>query len=230
VRILVVEDHPKTAALIARGLREQTYSVDVAASGEEALWLGREHRYDAVLLDVMLPDQDGFTVLEELRQAECWAPVVMVTARSSVEDRIRGLDGGADDYLVKPFSFEELLARVRAVARRGHVPRPTALVVGDLVIDPATHAVSRAAAPIHLTPKEFALLEYLARRADEVVPRRELLEACWDFAFSGDPNVLDVFIRTLRLKVDRPFGCRSIKTVRGIGYRLDTGECRALPA
>jgi two-component system OmpR family response regulator len=224
VRILLVEDHPKTAALVARGLRESTYAVDVAADADEALWYAGELAYDAVLLDVMLAGRDGFEVLAELRAADCWAPVIMVTARSSVADRVLGLDLGADDYLVKPFSVDELLARVRAVIRRGAHPRASTIVVGDLVIDPARHTVTRGDVEIPLTPKEFALLEVLARRPGDTVGRRELLESCWDFAFSGDPNVLDVFIRTLRLKVDRPFGRHSIETVRGVGYRLHADE------
>ncbi len=220
MRVLVVEDHPKTSALIARGLREHAFAVDVAINGSDGIWLGREISYDAVILDVMLPGMDGFAVLDQLRRSGCWAPVLMLTARSSVPDRVRGLDGGADDYLVKPFSFEELLARLRALARRGAPPRPAVLTVGDLVVDPASRSVHRGRVPIRLTAKEFALLEILARRAGDTVPRAELLRRCWDDAFDGDPNVLDVYIRYLRHKIDRPFGSRSIETVRGVGYRL----------
>ena len=220
MRVLVVEDHPKTAALIARGLREHSYAVDVALTGGDGVWLGREHHYDAVILDVMLPDVTGFAVLGQLRAAGRWAPVLMLTARSSVPDRIRGLDGGADDYLVKPFSFSELLARLRALVRRGATPRPAVLTVGDLAVDPASRAVQRGGVAIRLTAKEFALLEILARRAGDTVPRGELLQRCWDTAFDGDPNILDVYIRHLREKIDRPFGQRSIETVRGVGYRL----------
>jgi two-component system OmpR family response regulator len=224
MRVLVVEDHQKTAALIARGLREHAYAVDVAGTGRDGVWLGTAHDYDLMILDVMLPDIDGFAVLEELRASGRWAPVLLLTARTSVPDRIHGLDSGADDYLVKPFSFGELLARARALIRRESQPRPTTLTVDDLTIDPASHAVHRGAAPIRLTAKEFALLEILARRADEVVPRADLLARCWDDAFDGDSNVLDVFIRYLRQKIDRPFGRQSIETVRGVGYRLRSGE------
>jgi two-component system OmpR family response regulator len=224
MRVLVVEDHQKTAALIARGLREHAYAVDVAGTGRDGIWLGTAHDYDLMILDVMLPDIDGFAVLEELRASGRWAPVLLLTARASVPDRIHGLDSGADDYLVKPFSFGELLARARALIRRESRPRPTTLTVDDLTIDPASHAVHRGATPIRLTAKEFALLEVLARRAGEVVPRAELLARCWDDAFDGDSNVLDVFIRYLRQKIDRPFGRQSIETVRGVGYRLRSGE------
>jgi two-component system OmpR family response regulator len=220
MRVLVVEDHPKTSALMARGLREHSYAVDVARTGGEGVWLGRENHYDAVILDVMLPDLDGFTVLSQLRAAGRWAPVLMLTARSSVPDRVRGLDQGADDYLVKPFAFSELLARLRALARRGAPPRPATLTVGDLVLDPASRTVRRGGVPIRLTAKEFALLEILACHAGDAVARRELLERCWDTAFDGDPNILDVYIGFLRRKIDRPFGCASIQTVRGVGYRL----------
>jgi two-component system, OmpR family, response regulator len=224
MRVLVVEDHQKTAALIARGLREHAYAVDVAGTGRDGVWLGAAHDYDLMILDVMLPDIDGFAVLEELRASGRWAPVLLLTARASVPDRIHGLDSGADDYLVKPFSFGELLARARALIRRGSRPRPATLTVDDLTIDPASRAVHRGAAPIRLTAKEFALLEVLARRAGEVVPRADLLARCWDDAFDGDSNVLDVFIRYLRQKIDRPFGRQSIETVRGVGYRLRSGE------
>jgi two-component system OmpR family response regulator len=221
MRVLLVEDHPKTSALVARGLREHSYAVDVALTGSDGVWLGQENHYDAVVLDVMLPDTDGFTVLRQLRAAGRWAPVLMLTARSSVPDRVRGLDEGADDYLVKPFSFSELLARLRALARRGAPPRPAILTAGDLVLDPASRAVRRGDVPIGLTAKEFAILEILAARAGDTVHRRELLARCWDHAFDGDPNVLDVYIRYLRRKIDLPFGLRSIETVRGVGYRLN---------
>lgn len=223
MRVLVVEDHQKTAALIARGLREHAYAVDVAGTGSDGVWLGTTHDYDVMILDVMLPDIDGFAVLDELRASARWAPVLLLTARASVPDRIHGLDSGADDYLVKPFSFGELLARVRALTRRGSQPRPATLTVDDLTIDPASRAVHRGTAPIRLTAKEFALLEILARRAGQVVPRADLLARCWDDAFDGDSNVLDVFIRYLRQKIDRPFGRQSIETVRGVGYRLRSG-------
>jgi two-component system, OmpR family, response regulator len=223
MRVLVVEDHRKTSALIARGLREHAYAVDEAATGTDGVWRGMTHDYDVMIVDVMLPDIDGFAVLRELRASGRWAPVLMLTARASVPDRVHGLDSGADDYLVKPFSFGELLARVRALTRRGTRPRPATLAVGDLTLDPATRAVHRGTAPVRLTAKEFALLEILARRADQVVPRADLLARCWDDAFDGDSNVLDVYIRYLREKIDRPFGRQSIETVRGVGYRLRSG-------
>jgi DNA-binding response OmpR family regulator len=222
MRVLVVEDHAKTAALMARGLRERSYAVDVALTGGDGIWLGRENHYDAVILDVMLPDVDGFTVLGQLRAAGRWAPVLMLTARSAVHDRVRGLDEGADDYLVKPFSFSELLARLRALVRRGAAPRPAVVTAGDLFLDPASHAVCRGTVAIRLTAKEFALLEVLASRAGDTVSRGELLARCWDAAFDGDPNILDVYIRHLRTKIDRPFGCQSIETVRGVGYRMNS--------
>ena len=212
------------AALVRRGLEEEGYAVDVANDGEEAVWLGRENPYDAIVLDVMLgagaTALDGFEVCRRLRLADRWSPVLMLTARDAVHDRVRGLDAGADDYLTKPFSFEELLARVRALIRRGTEQRPTTLVVGELRLDPASHEVWRNDRPIELTSKEFALLEFLMRRAGEVLTRAALIEHVWDFAYEGDSNVVDVHIRNLRMKIDRPFGRASLETVRRVGYRL----------
>ncbi|MGH2594365.1 MAG: response regulator transcription factor [Actinomycetota bacterium] len=224
MRVLVVEDSVKMAALVRRGLEEEGYAVDVAHDGEEAVWLGRENPYDAIVLDVMLgagpTALDGFEVCRRLRQADRWSPVLMLTARDAVHDRVRGLDAGADDYLTKPFSFEELLARVRALIRRGTEQRPTTLAVGDLRLDPASHEVWRDDLLIELTSKEFALLEFLMRRAGEVLTRGALIEHVWDFAYDGDSNVVDVHIRNLRMKIDRPFGRASLETVRRVGYRL----------
>ena len=220
MRALVVEDEVKMAGLLKRGLEEEGYAVDVAGDGREALWYASENLYDAIVLDVMLPDADGLEVCRRLREAGRWSPVLMLTARDGVPDRIAGLDAGADDYLTKPFSFAELLARLRALVRRGTPERPPVLRVGDLELDPATRRVSRGRVPVELTAKEFALLEYLMRHPDEVLTRTRLIEHVWDFAYDGDSNVVDVYIRYLREKVDRPFGKRSLETVRGAGYRL----------
>ncbi len=220
MRILVVEDEPKMSGLLRRGLVEERYAVDVARNGEDAVWAATENPYDAIVLDVMLPDFDGFEVCRQLRAAGRWAPVLMLTARDAVPDRVTGLDVGADDYLTKPFSFSELLARLRALLRRGAAARPVALQAGDLLLDPATRLVRRGATPIELTAKEFALLEYLLRHPGEVLTRSRLIEHVWDFSYDGDSNVVDVYMRYLRLKIDRPFGRDSIESVRGIGYRL----------
>ena len=220
MRILVVEDEKKMAVLIRRGLREEGFSVDVADRGEDALWRASATDYDAIVLDVMLPGIDGFETCRRLRGDGVWAPVLMLTARDAVEDRVAGLDGGADDYLVKPFSFAELLARLRALARRGPVDRPTVLGVGDLRLDPATRQVWRGETEIALSTKEFALLEAFMRRPGEVLSRFQLLEHAWDFGYENRSNVVDVYVRYLREKIDRPFGVNSIETVRGAGYRL----------
>jgi two-component system, OmpR family, response regulator len=220
MRALVVEDGSKMAALLRRGLQEEGFAVDVAANGEDGSWLGTENDYDVILLDVLLPDVDGFEVCRRLRAADRWAPILMLTARDGVRDRVAGLDAGADDYLTKPFAFDELLARVRALLRRGPSERPPLLAVGDLVLDPATRRVARGDREIDLTPKEFGLLELFLRHAGEALSRTRIIEHVWDFAYEGDSNVVDVYVRYLREKVDRPFGRRSIETVRGVGYRL----------
>jgi len=220
VRVLVVEDEVKMAGLLKRGLEEEGYAVDMSGTGQDALWLASENPYDAVVLDVMLPDFDGFEVCRRLRAAGRWSPVLMLTARDAVPDRVSGLDAGADDYLTKPFSFAELLARLRALVRRGATERPPFLAVGDLTLDPATRRVTRTGIPVELTAKEFALLEYFMRHPGEVLSRTRLIEHVWDFAYEGDSNVVDVYVRYLREKVDRPFGSDSIETVRGAGYRL----------
>jgi len=220
MRVLVVEDEPKLAALVARALREEGHPTDVASRGEEAVLLAQTAPYDAIVLDVMLPDFDGFEVLRRIRERELWTPVLMLTARDAISDRVGALDSGADDYLTKPFSFAELLARVRAVARRGQVERPTILTAGDLRLDPAEHRVWRGETEIELSSREFALLELLMRRAGLTLSRLQLIEGAWDIAFEARSNVVDVYIRYLREKIDRPFGRSSIETVRGVGYRL----------
>jgi two-component system OmpR family response regulator len=220
MRILVVEDADRMAALLGRGLRDEGYAVDVVATGEEAVWMASENPYDAVLLDVMLPDLDGFEVCRRIRAAGQWAPVLMLTARDAVQDRVRGLDVGADDYLTKPFAFAELLARMRALVRRGKSERPQLLAAGDLTLDPASREVRRGEQAIALTPKEFSLLEFFMRHPGEVLTRTRLIEHVWDFAFDGDSNVVEVYVRYLREKIDRPFGKETLETVRGVGYRL----------
>jgi two-component system, OmpR family, response regulator len=223
VRVLVVEDSHKMAGLIRRGLSEEGYAVDFASNGRDAVWMAKEYPFDAVVLDVMLPDLDGFEVCRQIRDAERWAPVLMLTARDAVSDRVKGLDVGADDYLTKPFAFVELLARLRALIRRGDHERPPVLTAGGLTMDPATKAVHRGDHAIALTAKELSLLEYFMRHPGEVLTRTRLIEHVWDFAYDGDSNVVDVYVRYLREKVDRPFGKDSIETVRGIGYRLRDG-------
>jgi two-component system, OmpR family, response regulator len=220
MRVMVVEDETKMAGLLRRALVEEGYAVDVVAEAADAVSLATEYAFDAIVLDVMLPDGDGFGVSRALRSAGRWVPILMLTARDAVADRVEGLDAGADDYLTKPFALDELLARLRAMIRRGAAERPAALTVGDLVLDPRSRAVSRGNLAIDLTAKEFALLEYLMRHPGDVIGRGELLEHVWDFAYDGDSNVVDVYIRYLRNKVDRPFDAETIETVRGAGYRL----------
>lgn len=220
MRVLVVEDELRMASLIRRGLAEEGLAVDVAARGEDALWMAEAADYDAIVVDVMLPGISGFETCERLRKRKIWAPVLMLTARDSVEDRVEGLDNGADDYLVKPFAFAELLARLRALVRRGELERPNVLAVDDLRLDPATRRVWRRDAEIHLSAKEFAVLETFMRRPDQVLTRDYLLEHAWDFAYENRSNVVDVYIRHLRSKIDEPFGRHTLETVRGAGYRL----------
>jgi two-component system OmpR family response regulator len=220
MRVLVVEDDVKMAALLRRGLVEEGLSADLARTGDDALWMAAATEYDAIVLDVMLPGADGFEVCRRLREAGRWAPVLMLTARDAVEDRVTGLDAGADDYLTKPFSFAELLARLRALARRPPLERPAVVEVGDLRLDPATRQVWRDGTEIDLSAKEFALLETFMRRPGEVLSRYQLLEHCWDYGYENRSNVVDVYVRYLREKVDRPFGRTSLETVRGAGYRL----------
>jgi two-component system OmpR family response regulator len=220
MRILVVEDEPKMAALVRRGLIEEGHAADVAGRGEDAVWMAEAHAYDAIVLDVMLPGMSGYDACRRLRSAGVWTPVLMLTARDAVEDRVAGLDAGADDYLTKPFSLVELFARLRALIRRGDVERPTELVVGDLRLDPASRRVWRGQTEVQLSPKEFALLETFMRRPGQVLSRLQLLEHAWDFAYENRSNVIDVYVRYLREKLDRPFARNSLETVRGTGYRL----------
>jgi two-component system OmpR family response regulator len=220
MRLLVVEDDEKMASVLKRGLEREGYAVDVAATGQDALWAGRELPYDAVVLDAMIPVPDGFDVCRQLREAGKWMPVMMLTARDSVDDRVRGLDAGADDYLPKPFSFAELFARLRALLRRDVGERPSVLCAGDLRLDPATKSVTRGDDPISLSAREFALLELLLRHKGEVLSRTAIIDHVWDFAYDGTSNVVDVYVRYVRDKIDRPFGRHAIETLRGAGYRL----------
>jgi two-component system, OmpR family, response regulator len=220
MRVLVVEDQAKMRALLVRGLQEGGYAVDAVPDGPSALHQATETAYDAIVLDVMLPGLDGFEVLRRLREAERWTPVVMLTARGAVRDRVHGLDGGADDYLVKPFAFSELLSRLRAVIRRGRPARPVALTAGPLVLDPATRTTTVADVDVQLSPREFAVLEMLLERDGGVVTRTELLDSVWDSSYDGISNVVDVYVRNLRDKIDRRFGVQLIHTVRGVGYRV----------
>jgi two-component system OmpR family response regulator len=220
MRVLVVEDEVKMAALIRRGLVEQGLAADVAPSGEEALVMAGSSEYDAIVLDVILPGIDGFATCRRLREDGVWAPVLMLTARGAVEDRVAGLDGGADDYLTKPFSFAELLARLRALVRRGQNERPAVLEVGDLRLDPATRQVWRGETEIALSAKEFAVLEAFMRRPGHVLSRLQLLEQAWEYDYEHRSNVIEVYVRYLRRKIDMPFGVESIETIRGAGYRM----------
>jgi two-component system OmpR family response regulator len=220
MKVLVVEDELKMASLLLRGFRQNGDTADVSRTGEDALWMSAATNYDAIVLDVMLPGIDGFETLAQLRRSGSWTPVLMLTARDAVEDRIAGLDVGADDYLTKPFSFPELLARLRAIARRGPVERPTILEVGDLRLDPATRQAWRGTTEIELTAKEFALLDAFMRRPGDVLSRDHLLEQAWDMHYDNRSNVVAVYVNYLRDKIDRPFGAASLETVRGAGYRL----------
>ena len=220
VRVLIVEDDVPLASALRRGLRAEGMVADVAVRGEDALWMVGSAEFDAVVLDVMLPGIDGFETCRRLRGDGIWTPIIMLTARDAVDDRVQGLDAGADDYMVKPFSLAELLARLRALARRGPVERPAVLSVGDLHLDPATREVRRGDTEISLSAKEFALLEGFMRRPGEVLSQLQLLEHAWDYDYENRSNVVEVYVRYLREKVDRPFGVQSIETVRGAGYRL----------
>jgi two-component system OmpR family response regulator len=224
VRVLVVEDEVKLAELLKRGLGEEGHVVDIAGTGTDASWMARAVAYDAIVLDVMLPERDGFAVCAELREAGVWSPVLMLTARDAVEDRVAGLDSGADDYLTKPFSFHELNARLRALVRRAPIARPTALEVGDLRLDPATRRAWHGEVELDLSAKEFALFEAFMRRPGEALSRLQLIERAWDVAYEPRSNVVDVYVRYLREKIDRPFGTHRLETVRGVGYRLRADE------
>jgi two-component system OmpR family response regulator len=215
-----VDDEPRLAEGLKRGLEAEGFAVDVAHTGTDGLWLAREQQYAAILLDIMLPGMNGYVVCRTLRDEENWTPVLMLTAKDGEWDQVEGLDTGADDYLTKPFSFAVLLARVRALIRRGAGARPATLAVGDLTLDPASREVKRGDAAIEVTTREFAVLEFLMRRAGQVVSKSEILDGVWDFAFEGDPNIVEVYIGHLRSKIDRPFGRDSIRTIRGAGYRI----------
>jgi two-component system OmpR family response regulator len=223
MRVLVVEDEVKLAKLVRQGLRGEGLLADVAVKGEDALWMATANRYDVIVLDVNLPGIDGFETCRRLRAEGLRTPILMLTARDGVADRVAGLDTGADDYLVKPFDFNELLARLRALVRRGPVEREAMLEVGDLVLDPASREVRRGQTTIELSTKEFQLLEVFMRRPGEVLSRYALLEGAWDMEYENRSNIVDVYVRYLREKVDRPFGVESFETVRGAGYRLRPG-------
>lgn len=220
MRVLVVDDERRLARSLKLGLEAEGFAVDVAHDGTDGLWLAREHPYDAMVLDLMLPGINGYKVCETLRTEGNWTPILMLTAKDGEWDQVEGLDTGADDYLTKPFSFPVLVARLRAVARRGAPERPTALEIGDLVVDPAAREVRRGDVAISLTAREFAVLAFLARHKGDVVSKRQVLDAVWDGDFDGDPNIVEVYVRHLRNKVDRPFAREAIQTVRGAGYRL----------
>ena len=220
MRILVVEDERRLASSLRAGLEAEGFAVDTAYDGQEGLWHAREHAYDAILLDIMLPGLNGYKVCETLRAEENWTPIIMLTAKDGDWDQIEALDTGADDYVTKPFSFQVLLARLRSLLRRGGPERPVVLTVGDLSLDPAARTVARAGAEIRLTSREFSLLEFLMRRQGQVVTKTDILDHVWDYAFDGDPNIVEVYIGRLRRKVDRPFGRTDIETLRGSGYRL----------
>jgi two-component system OmpR family response regulator len=220
MRILIVEDDARMAAALRRGFEAEAIAVDVAAGGEDALWRAESTAYGAIVLDLMLPGIDGIETCRRLRAAEVWTPILMLTARGAVHDRVRGLNSGADDYLIKPFSFEELLARVRALSRRDAGPRPAVLTVGDLRLDPATHRAWRGPTEIDLSAREVAILEAFMRRPGQILSRYDLLETVWSGEFDHRSNVVDVAVRRLRDKIDRPFGVETIETVRGAGYRL----------
>ena len=224
MRILVVEDDKRLAATIRRGLEAEGFSVDNALNGEDGVWLASENPYDAIVLDIMLPKLNGFQVCARLREAGNWTPILMLTAKDGDLDEAEALDTGADDYLTKPFSYVVLVAHLRALLRRGSVERPAVLAVGDLEVDPATRICSRGGVVIELTAKELAIVEFLARRSGEVVSKAELLEHAWDFAYDGDPSVIEVHVSNIRRKIDKPFGTTSLLTVRGSGYRLVAGN------
>lgn len=223
MRILVVDDEVRLVDGVRRGLEAEGFAVDVAANGVDGLWMAQEHSYDAIVLDIMMPGMNGYTVCERLRAEGDWTPILMLTAKDGEWDEVEALDTGADDFLSKPFSYAVLVARLRSLVRRGVRERPVVLEVGDLRLDPATKRVQRGDTEIDLTSRELAVLEYLLRNAGDVVSKRQVLENVWDVDFEGDPNIVEVYVRHLRNKVDRPFGRASIETLRGSGYRLARG-------
>lgn len=221
MRVLVVEDEKRLAAGLRKGLEADGFAVDIALNGTDGLWLAQQEPYDAIVLDLMLPEVSGYEICERLREARNWTPILMLTARDGASDEVRALDTGADDYLTKPFAHAVLVARLRALLRRGATERPAVLEAGDLRLDPAAHRVWRDGTELELTAREMELLEFLLRRAGEVVSKTEILAHVWDYDFEGDPNIVEVYVGHLRNKVDRPFGRRAIETIRGAGYRLD---------
>lgn len=221
MRILVVEDDKQLASTLRRGLEGEGYAVDVALDGREGEWLAAENAYDVLVLDVMLPELAGDALCARRREAGDWTPILMLTARSGPEQEARALDAGADDFLAKPFSFVVLQARLRALVRRGRHERPAVLTAGDLGLDPARHLVWRGDSPVELTPRQFALLEFLLSRVGDVVSKATIIEHLWDFSYDGDPNIVEVYVGQLRQRIDRPFGRASLQTVRRVGYRLD---------
>jgi two-component system, OmpR family, response regulator len=220
MRILAVEDQRKLAAAIKRGLEAEGFAVDVATNGEDGLWLAREQPYDAIVLDILLPKLNGYKVCATLRDEGNWTPILMLSAKSGEWDEAEALDTGADDFLAKPFSYVVLVARLRALLRRGARSRPSVLQAGDLTLDPAAHTCRRGDSELALSPREFSLLEFLLRRAGQVVSKAEILDHVWDFDFDGDDNIVEVYVRYLRRKIDLPFGRQAIETLRGVGYRL----------
>lgn len=224
MRILVVDDEVRLVDGVRRGLEAEGFAVDVASNGVDGLWMAQEHRYDAIVLDIMMPGMNGYTVCERLRAADDWTPILMLTAKDGEWDQVEALDTGADDFLSKPFSYAVLVARLRSLVRRGSRERPVVLEAGDLRLDPAARRVRRGDVEIELTSREFAVLEFLIRNAGDVVSKRQVLDNVWDGDFEGDPNIVEVYVRHLRNKVDRPFGRASIETLRGAGYRLAVGR------
>jgi two-component system, OmpR family, response regulator len=224
MRVLVVEDEKRLAAGLKKGLEAERFATDVALNGTDGLWMARENSYDALVLDIMLPGINGFKICSTLREEGIWTPILMLTAKDGELDEAEALDLGADDYLVKPFAYVVLVARLRALIRRGAPQRPSVLQAGDLRFDPGSKRAWRGGTEVHLTAREMSLLEFLLRRKGQVVSKREILDHVWDYDFEGDPNIIEVYIRHLRIKVDRPFARNSIQTVRGAGYRLDADE------
>lgn len=221
MRVLVVEDEKGLAAGLKRGLEAEGFAADVALDGTDGLWMAREHPYDLIVLDIMLPGVNGYRICSALREEGNWTPILMLTAKDGEMDEAEALDSGADDYITKPFSYLVLVARLRALLRRGARERPTQLEAGDLRLDPAARRVWRGETELELTPRELSLLEFLLRRKGDVVSKREILDHVWDYDFEGDPNIVEVYVRHLREKLDRPFGREAVRTVRGSGYRLD---------
>jgi DNA-binding response OmpR family regulator len=220
MRVLVVEDEKRLAAGLRKGLEAEGFAVDVALDGADGLWMAREHAYDAIVLDIMLPGINGYKICATLRQDGVWTPILMLTAKGGEWDEVEALDTGADDYLTKPFAYAVLVARLRALLRRGARERPAVLEAGDLRLDPAARRAWRGEVEVELTPRELALVEFLLHRRGEVVSKREILEHVWDYDFEGDSNIVEVYVWHLRSKLDRPFGRDTIQTVRGAGYRL----------